>query len=83
VIRNLEIIGEVSRNISEDLKSQYSEVPWRQITAFRNFAIHSYWGVKVERVWQIVVEDLPSPQDQILVILTVLDNVDDSQSSDI
>lgn len=72
VIRNLEIIGEASRGISEALRIQHPEVPWKQIAAFRNFVIHVYWGIKLERIWEIVEKELPSLEPQITNILTAL-----------
>jgi len=35
-------------------------IPWTQIGAFRNLLVHEYFGVRVETVWQTVVEDLPA-----------------------
>jgi uncharacterized protein with HEPN domain len=69
VIRNLEVIGEAARNISDALCERYPDVPWREIAAFRNFAIHVYWGLKFERVWQIIDEDLPRLKTQVEAIL--------------
>ena len=72
VIRGLEIIGEASRNVSESLRAAHPEIPWRQIAAFRNFIIHVYWNIKLERVWQIVETDLPKLKPQLEMILVKL-----------
>ena len=72
VIRSLEIIGEASRNISEALRDEHSEVPWRQIAAFRNFVIHVYWDIKLERIWEIIENDLPALKPQLEAILASL-----------
>jgi uncharacterized protein with HEPN domain len=77
VIRGLEIIGEASRNVSNTLRENYSEIPWRQIAAFRNFVIHVYWDIKVERVWEIVESDLPKLKAQLKVILVDMDRESD------
>ena len=45
VIRNLEIIGEASKNVSDEIKLKYPEVPWKQMTGVRNILIHEYFGV--------------------------------------
>ena len=73
VLRNFEVIGEASRNIDETLRNAHPEVPWRQIAAFRNFLIHAYWGVRLERVWQIIETDLPPLKPQMEAILRQLD----------
>ncbi|MDN7025715.1 DUF86 domain-containing protein [Methanoculleus sp. FWC-SCC1] len=58
VIRNLEVIGEAAKCISEDLKQRYSDIQWRQIAGLRDVLIHQYMGVDVARVWNIVERDL-------------------------
>ena len=40
VIRNLEIIGEAVKNIPEDFRSKYPDIPWKKIVGFRNIVIH-------------------------------------------
>lgn len=45
VIRNIEIIGEASKKISKDLKSQYHEIPWKEMSGMRDKLIHDYFGV--------------------------------------
>lgn len=82
VIRGLEIIGEASRNISEDLRDAHPEVPWRQIAAFRNFVIHVYWDIKLERIWEIVANDLPALKPQLATILASLPPDDDDESDE-
>ena len=52
VIRNIEIIGEVSKKISSDTKQIYYEIPWKEIAGMRDKLIHDYLGVDVEVVWR-------------------------------
>ena len=59
VIRELEIIGEATKHLSEDLTNRYSEIEWRDIQDFRNILIHEYFGVDFEIVWNAIKEDLP------------------------
>lgn len=59
VVRNLEIIGEAAKNIPEDLRARYKEIPWARVVGFRNIAIHDYFGVDLETVWKIVKEGIP------------------------
>jgi uncharacterized protein with HEPN domain len=51
VMRNLEVIGEAAKCISEDLKQCNSDIPWRQIAGLRDVLIHQYMGVDITRVW--------------------------------
>jgi uncharacterized protein with HEPN domain len=59
VIRNLEVIGEAVKGLSEDLRSANPDIPWKQIAGMRDVLIHHYFGVKLETVWQVVVDHLP------------------------
>jgi len=59
VIRQLEIIGEASRNLSDDFRDQHSELPWLQIIGLRNRLIHAYFEVNLGIIWDIVQNDLP------------------------
>ena len=59
VLRNLQVLAESTQRLSDSLKSAQAEVNWRAISGFRNVLVHDYLGVDLERVWQIVENDLP------------------------
>ena len=73
VLRNLEIIGEAVKNISQDLKKQYSDVQWKEIAGMRDRIIHCYFGVNWDIVWQTAKEKLPQLKEQLKDILRKLD----------
>lgn len=58
VVRELEIIGEASNNLSKDFKHLHSEVLWRRMKDMRNFLIHEYFGVNKKMVWDTCKNDL-------------------------
>jgi uncharacterized protein with HEPN domain len=60
VVRSLEIIGEASKKIPPDFKSQFPLIPWKEISGMRDRLIHHYFGVDLEIVWHTIKEDLPS-----------------------
>ena len=72
VIRELEIIGEASRNLSNDLCQSHPETPWKQIIGLRNRVIHAYFDIDLLAVWEIVTEDLPTLKEQVKQILEEL-----------
>jgi len=62
VIRALEIIGEAAKQIPEEVKAQYSNIPWQDIVRMRDKLIHHYYGIDLEVIWITLNEDLNSPE---------------------
>ena len=60
VLRNLEVIGEAVKNISEETRITYPNVKWRKIAGFRDIVAHEYFGVNEETVWDIVRNQVPN-----------------------
>ena len=69
VIRNLEIIGEASRNLSEDVRKKYPEIPWGRMIGLRNIIIHEYFGVDLAIIWEIITKNLPETKPKIVAML--------------
>jgi uncharacterized protein with HEPN domain len=69
VVRNFEIIGEASKNLSETIKSRYSHVPWKEMYRLRNRISHEYFGIDYEIIWNIVTKHLPGNFKDISEIL--------------
>jgi uncharacterized protein with HEPN domain len=51
-------IGETAGRLSQTLKNQHPEIPWKAIYAFRHIVVHDYGSVDFDRVWDIASEDL-------------------------
>ncbi|MEX2217862.1 MAG: DUF86 domain-containing protein [Phycisphaerales bacterium] len=58
VVRNLEVIGEATKRLSEATRAGRPEIPWRQIAGMRDVLIHNYMGVDLNEVWNVVERDL-------------------------
>ncbi len=69
VVRNLEIIGEAAKNISEELKKKYPQIRWKDLAGVRDKLIHHYFGVNFDIVWNIVQQELPELLSQLEEIL--------------
>ncbi|MCC6424792.1 MAG: DUF86 domain-containing protein [Phycisphaerales bacterium] len=59
VERQIEILGEAARRVSDTFQSAHPEIPWRIIIAQRNVLAHEYGEIKHERIWRVVVQHLP------------------------
>lgn len=60
VIRNLEIIGEATKNISQDIRDKNNKIPWKQMAGLRDVLIHDYMGISLKIVWNVVQNELPT-----------------------
>jgi uncharacterized protein with HEPN domain len=74
IIRQIEIIGEAVKNISESFKSNYSNILWKDIAGMRDKLMHHYFGIDLEIVWKTIKEDIPLLKSQILNIKRDLEN---------
>ena len=69
VIREIEIIGEASKNLSTEFRNKYPDIPWRQIAGMRDKLIHGYFGVDLGAVWDTATKDIPSLKEKLREIL--------------
>jgi uncharacterized protein with HEPN domain len=72
-IKQLEIIGEAAKNITEETKLRFTQVEWQKITGLRNILVHEYFGIDENIVWGIIVKDLPELKNSIQNILQKID----------
>lgn len=70
VIRNVEIIGEASGRLSEQITARYTEVDWRRMKNFRNLLIHRYFGINYQIVYSVIKEYLPTLLSSIKIIIS-------------
>lgn len=57
--RNLEIIGEASRRLSEQARATLADVPWRSMIGLRNILAHEYDNIRCEILWSVCFDELP------------------------
>jgi uncharacterized protein with HEPN domain len=67
VTRNFEIIGEAAKNIPQEIKAKYPDIPWSDMVGMRNILIHGYFGIDYSILWN-TIELLPKLQEKIIHI---------------
>lgn len=73
VIRNLEVIGEASRNIAREhpeFVSQHPDLPLTSAYEMRNALAHGYFKIDLAVVWRTVHNDLPRLRQQLERLLS-------------
>lgn len=78
VLQKLVVIGEAANRVGQHLQERHPEVPWSDIVAFRNIAVHAYFSVNWSTVWITATEEVPELRTQIASILGELESRDDS-----
>jgi uncharacterized protein with HEPN domain len=72
-IKQMEIIGEASNHISEEIKSNFTDIEWAQIVGMRNVFVHEYFGVDTNLVWEIIKNDIPDLKEKISLVVSSLE----------
>ncbi len=69
ISRNIEIVGEASSHIPDNIRKKYDYIPWQTMISMRNIVIHEYFGVDYTIIWDTAIVDLPPVKKQIEEIL--------------
>ena len=59
VVRQLEIIGEATRNVSQATQDANPTIPWIAMLGLRNLLIHQYFRINLQRLWEISQISVP------------------------
>lgn len=59
VIRQIEIIGEATKRLSESFRASQPDIPWRSMAGMRDILIHAYDHVDLNEVWNTATLAIP------------------------
>jgi uncharacterized protein with HEPN domain len=59
VVKAIEIIGETVKKIPNETRSQYPQIPWKDIARIRDVLVHNYWRIDSRVVWSTVQDGIP------------------------
>jgi len=72
VIKSIEIIGEAAYMLSNEFRTQHSDVEWDGIIRMRHVLVHGYYQISIPLVWSIIQDDLPPFKDKIEKLLETI-----------
>ncbi|NLF75675.1 MAG: DUF86 domain-containing protein [Chloroflexi bacterium] len=81
VIRELQVIGEAARLVSEDARTRYPSIEWRQIAGMRNRIIHDYFDIRLKVVWDAIQDDILVLVAQLVAIVPPDDEADEDSDA--
>ena len=73
IVKNIEIIGEAARMLTDEFKEVHPEVAWRNIAGMRNFLVHEYFNVDEETVFEVLHSEIPELKEQVVKYLGTID----------
>lgn len=59
LVRLVEIIGEASARLSDDLKARHTAIPWTAIVGMRHRLVHAYFDIDLDVLWNTVTVAVP------------------------
>jgi uncharacterized protein with HEPN domain len=72
VVRNLQIIGEVVKNVPIEFRDKYEQIQWRKMAGLRDILAHAYFSLEDEIIWDVVENKVPILIEQMREILLEL-----------
>lgn len=76
VVRNFQVIGEATKNLSIDIRETYAGIPWKEMAGMRDRLVHGYFGINYTLVWDVIEHELPNLKT---LILSVIEKESDAQ----
>jgi uncharacterized protein with HEPN domain len=71
-VRSLEIIGEPSKKLPEDVRAMQPDIEWRKITGMQDRLIHDYFGVDYTIVWDVATNKLSDLRMKLQTLLEAI-----------
>jgi len=68
LVRNIEVVGEAVKNLSQEIRDAHPEIAWSQISRMRDKIAHHYFRINLDVVWKTATDDLPLMRSQISAI---------------
>lgn len=77
VLRNFEVMGEAAKNVPDDVRSEYDQVPWTEMAGMRDKLIHGYATIDLEIIWTTVRSDVPEILPDVRAVIAAIEGVEE------
>ncbi|RQW80593.1 MAG: DUF86 domain-containing protein [Methanothrix sp.] len=74
IIHHLQVVGEASNHLSDDLTERHNDIPWADIVGLRNILVHQYFGIDLKQVWETAELDMPVLKARVKEMLSEIDD---------
>jgi uncharacterized protein with HEPN domain len=72
VLYRLQTLTQALRDLSEERRKRYPEVPFRELSGFRNVLVHDYIALDMTVIWNVLDEHVPALRPQVARMLADL-----------
>lgn len=59
VLRNIEVMGEASKHIPDEIRELYPQIPFKKIAGMRDKLIHDYLGINYKLIFETIKTRFP------------------------
>ena len=66
---NMSQLGELAGRLDDDFIKIHSHIPWHKIMGMRNRIVHDYEGIKLNIIWDVIIDSLPEFIENINTII--------------
>lgn len=73
VLYELTVLGEAVKRLSVEFRDRYPNIPWRSMAGMRDKLVHDYDQIDAQRIWEVVMTNIPELLTQITPLLSVSD----------
>ncbi len=67
-------MGEAAKNVPNEVREEYRDIPWRKMIGMRDKLIHGYTGVDLQIVWKTIKDDLPGIKPTLQKVIEDIEN---------
>lgn len=68
IVRSIEILGEASKKIPDDIRAKYPAIPWVEMSKMRDVIVHDYFNLRLDILWEIINTKIPEFENILLSI---------------